>query len=278
MTEQDNRESAVVVPRLFSLEGRTALITGAGSPTGIGFASARILAELGARVMVTSTTDRIYERVDELAQAGLEAYGVFGDLTDESTVQRITAAAVAALGAVDILVNNAGMTSVSRPGSEEADVATELPYARWRAAIERNLDTAFLMSRAVLPHMRARRWGRIISVASVSGPVMAMRHEPAYAAAKAGLVGLTRALALDHAADGITVNAVAPGWIATGSQTSNEQAEGFVTPVGRSAAPDEVASAIAWLATPGAAYTTGQCIVIDGGNSIAEERSLPVQR
>jgi 3-oxoacyl-[acyl-carrier protein] reductase len=107
---------------------------------------------------------------------------------------------------------------------------------------------------------------------------MAMRHEPAYAAAKAGLVGLTRALALDHAADGITVNAVAPGWIATGSQTSNEQAEGFVTPVGRSAAPDEVASAIAWLATPGAAYTTGQCIVIDGGNSIAEERSLPVRQ
>ncbi len=236
-----------------------------------------MLAELGARVMVTSTTDRIHARVDELTQAGLAAYGSAGDLTDEATVQRITDEAVSALGAVDILVNNAGMTSVSQPGNEEADEAAELTYAHWRAAIERNLDTAFLMSRAVIPHMRSRRWGRIISVASVTGPVMAMRHEPAYAASKAGLVGLTRALALDHAADGITVNAVAPGWIETGSQTPNERAEGSVTPVGRSAAPDEVASAIAWLATPGAAYTTGQCIVIDGGNSIAEERALPIQ-
>jgi 3-oxoacyl-[acyl-carrier protein] reductase len=234
-----------------------------------------MLAELGARVMVTSTTDRIQLRVDELRQAGLTAHGTFGDLTEESTVERVAEEARAALGAVDILVNNAGMTSISRPGDDEADQATELPYSRWRAAIERNLDTAFLMSRAVIPQMRSRRWGRIISVASVTGPVMAMRHEPAYAASKAGLVGLTRALALDHAADGITVNAVAPGWIETGSQTPNERAEGVVTPVGRSAAPDEVASAIAWLATPGAAYTTGQCIVIDGGNSIAEERALP---
>ena len=265
-----------MTPRQFSLEGRTALISGAGSPTGIGFASARMLAELGARVMVTSTTDRIHVRVDELRQAGFEAYGSFGDLTDESTVLRIVGEAVSALGAVDILVNNAGMTSVSRPGSEEAAPATELSYSRWSAAIERNLGTAFLLSRAVLPQMRPRRWGRIVSVASVSGPVMAMRHEPAYAASKAGLVGLTRALALDHAADGITVNAVAPGWIGTGSQTPNERAEGFVTPIGRSATPDEVASAIAWLATPGAAYTTGQCVVIDGGNSIAEERALPV--
>ncbi len=264
-----------MTPRQFSLEGRTALITGAGSPTGIGFASARILAELGAHVMVTSTTERIHARVDELRQSGLTAHGLFGDLTDEPTVQQIIDGAVATLGTVDILVNNAGMTSVSRPGTEEADQVTELPYAQWRAAIERNLDTAFLVSRAVIPHMRSRHWGRIISVASVSGPVMAMRHEPAYAASKAGLVGLTRALALDHAADGITVNAVAPGWIETGSQTPAERSEGFVTPIGRSAAPDEVASAIAWLATPGAAYTTGQCIVIDGGNSIAEERSLP---
>ena len=115
-----------MTPRHFSLEGRTALITGAGSPTGIGFASARLLAELGARVMITSTTDRIHVRVDELVQAGFAAHGSFGDLTEESTVQRITDEAVAALGVVDILVNNAGMTSTSRSGSDEADLATEL--------------------------------------------------------------------------------------------------------------------------------------------------------
>ena len=262
-----------MTPPLFSLQGRTALITGAGSPTGIGFASARILAALGASVMVTSTTDRIHQRAAELQAEGYTAFGTFGDLTDEATVARIIEEATAALGSIDILVNNAGMTSVTQSGDEEAGRASSLPYKQWRASIERNLDTVFLVSRAAIPHMQRNQWGRIISVASVTGPVMAMRHDPGYAAAKAAVVGLTRALAVDHARDGITLNAVAPGWIETGSQTPNEKTEGLATPMGRSATPDEVASAIAWLATPGAAYTTGQCLVVDGGNSIAEERS-----
>ncbi len=258
---------------MFSLDGRTALITGAGSPTGIGFASARMLATLGAQVMVTSTTDRILERADELQADGYTAFGTFGDLTDEATVSRIIAETNTKLGSIDILVNNAGMTSVTQSGDEEAGQASSLPYHQWRASIERNLDTVFLVSRAAIPHMQSKGWGRIISVASVTGPVMAMRHDPGYAAAKAAVVGLTRALAVDHAGEGITVNAVAPGWIETGSQTPNEKIEGRATPMGRSATPDEVASAVAWLATPGAAYTTGQCVVVDGGNSIAEERS-----
>ncbi len=262
-----------MTPPLFSLDGRTALITGAGSPTGIGFASARLLAALGARVMVTSTTDRILERAAEMQADGYTAFGTFGDLTDEAAVARIVEETIATLGSIDILVNNAGMTSVTQSGDEEAGHASSLPYHQWRASIERNLDTVFLVSRTAIPHMQSKGWGRIISVASVTGPVMAMRHDPAYAAAKAAVVGLTRALAVDHARDGITVNAVAPGWIETGSQTPNEKTEGLNTPMCRSATPDEVASAVAWLATPGAAYTTGQCLVVDGGNSIAEERS-----
>lgn len=261
------------VPGGLDLSGRVALITGAGSETGIGFAAARCLASLGASVAVCATTERIHDRVERLRVDGAAAVGLVGDLTDPAVVARVVAETVDALGGVDILVNNAGMTSVSAPGSGEAGLATDLDLERWRQSLSRNLDTAFLMSREVLAHMRSRRWGRIVSVTSVTGPVMAMRAEPAYAAAKAGMVGLTRALAVDHAADGITVNAVAPGWIRTGSQTADEAVQGRHTPVGRSAEPSEIGWVVAWLCTPAASYLTGQCLVVDGGNSIAEERA-----
>jgi 3-oxoacyl-[acyl-carrier protein] reductase len=104
---------------------------------------------------------------------------------------------------------------------------------------------------------------------------MAMRADIGYATAKAGMIGLTRAAAIDTAQHGITVNAVAPGWIATGSQTPQEHTEGLVTPIGRSGTPSEVAAAIAWLATPGASYITGQYLILDGGNSVTEQRATP---
>ena len=110
-------------------------------------------------------------------------------------------------------------------------------------------------------------------VTSVTGAVMAMNTEASYAAAKAAMVGLARSAAIDYAAAGVTVNCVAPGWIATASQTKDEARQGGSTPVGRSAVPIEVAAVIAFLCTPGAAYVTGQTVVVDGGNSIAEERA-----
>ena len=261
-----------MLPASLDLTGRAALVTGAGSVSGIGFAAARALADLGASVTLAATTERVHARAGELTAQGYAAQGAIADLTDPEAATSLVRAAREHWGRLDIVVNNAGMTSVAVPGAAEGGDALSLEADAWRASMARNLDSAYYVSRAALPAMREAGWGRMVMVASVTGPVMAMRAESAYAAAKAGMVGLARSLAVDFAADGITVNAVAPGWIATGSQTDHEREQGLRTPMRRSATADEVASAIAWLCTPGAAYTTGQCIVVDGGNSISEER------
>lgn len=246
------------------------VVTGAGNADGIGAASALLLGQAGMRVVVTSTTERIHDRVAELRSADIEAAGVAADLTTEEGVKAVLGAARAAFGEPSVLVNNAGMTSVSHADSPAG--VDEITIEQWLASLDRNLTTALRMTRAVLPAMRQAGYGRIVNMASISGPVMAYTGDIAYHAAKAGMLGLTRGAAVDVAGAGITVNAVAPGWIATPSSSEHEIAMGRATPAGRSGTPLEVAAAVAFLAGRGASYITGQLIVVDGANSINEER------
>ena len=250
---------------MFSLAGKRALVSGAGAPGGIGFAIAKSLKDLGAEVIITSTTERIYDRASDLGVTGFIA-----DLTTESDCLEL----IARVGALDILVNNAGMTSQNDPlGADEASDLTSVTLEAWQRGMKRNLDTAFNLTKCALPSLRKSKSGRIVMVSSVTGGLMAMSNQPVYAAAKAAMLGLMRSLALDEAKYGITCNAVLPGWIETDTQSAHEKLQGMKTPLSRNGKPEEIAGLVGWLASESSGYMTGQALIVDGGNSIREERA-----
>lgn len=246
--------------------GRVALVTGAGSAGGIGFAIARALAQAGARVAVTATTGRIHDRA-----ATLGCLGHVADLTDPAQVAGLFASVEAALGPVEILVNNAGMVQTGRD-VDRARLAGWSDEA-WAHHMALNINTTFHCCRAALPGMVAGGHGRIVNISSVTGPVVTIDGSSAYATAKAAITGMTRSIALEYGGQGVTCNAILPGWIATESSSEDEIAAGRRTPAARPGTPDEIAACALFLASDEASYVTGAMLVVDGGNTLQEMKS-----
>ena len=237
------------------LDGRVALVTGAARS--IGEACARKLAADGARVAVLDIdaggASRVASSIDGLA--------VTVDVTDPASVDAAVATVVEQLGGLDIAVNNAGITS-------EGALTGDLDEETWRAILSVNLDGVFHCLRAEIGVMRERGGGSIVNMASILSAA-AFRNHVAYTTSKHGVVGLTRGAAVDHAADGIRVNAVAPGFIRTPliEVLSPEEIEAVaqVHPLGRLGEVDEVAELVAWLASDASSFATGSVYNVDGG-------------
>ena len=248
---------------MFDCKGRVALVTGAGSPGGIGFAIAKALADAEARLCITSTTQRIFDRAAELG-----CMGHIADLTQPDQVTRLFRAVEAQLGSVEILINNAGMVK-SGKRVKRARLGG-LSDSDWAHHMGLNVGVTFHCIRAALPAMQAVGYGRIVNISSVTGPMVAIDGSSAYATAKAAITGMTRAVALEYGREGITCNAVLPGWIETASSSAKEIKAGKATPAGRPGTPDEVAACALFLASTEASYVTGTTLVVDGGNTLIE--------
>ena len=241
-------------------ENQVAVVTGAGR--GIGHAIAVRLAKEGARVASVSRTEsnaqKTADEINALRADAAKAYAV--DVADQSAVQKVAAQIFEDFGRVDILVNNAGVT---RDG-----LSMRMSMDDWDLVLNTNLKGAFNFTQAVMRPMIKQRSGRIINISSIAG-LIGNAGQANYAASKAGLIGLTKTLARELASRGITVNAVAPGLIETDMTTvlSDEIRQGILqkVPLGKLGEPDDIAGAVAYLASPEAKYITGQVLTVDGG-------------
>ncbi|SPF47025.1 3-oxoacyl-(acyl-carrier-protein) reductase [Candidatus Sulfotelmatobacter kueseliae] len=242
-----------------SLSGRVALVTGASQ--GIGRACALRLAKEGAAVAVAARNqEKLNELVSEITAAGGKAAAFPLDVSDEEQIKSAVKAAIAQFGKIDILVNNAGIT--------RDQLVMRMKRADWDAVLQTNLTSAYLSIQQVIGSMLKQRWGRIINITSVFGQ-MGQAGQANYAASKAGLIGLTMAIAREVGSRNITCNAIAPGFIETAMTAvlSDEFKQNALKqiPLGRVGTPEDVASAVGFLASDEASYITGHVLNVNGG-------------
>lgn len=241
---------------MFDLTGKTALVTGASG--GIGASVARALHDAGAQVALSGTREGPLQAL--AAELGARAHVLPCNLSDAAAVDALPKAAADMMGALDILVNNAGIT--------QDNLLMRMSDDQWQKVIDINLTASMRLMRGALRGMMKARWGRIVNITSVVGAT-GNPGQVNYAASKAGLVGATKALAQEVASRGITVNCVAPGFIATAMtdalDDSQKAAINSRIPAGRMGSPDEIAAGVLYLASPEAAYVTGAVLHINGG-------------
>jgi NAD(P)-dependent dehydrogenase (short-subunit alcohol dehydrogenase family) len=253
---------------MFDLNGKVAIITGASS--GIGRATAKLFAEQGAKVVVAARRQAELEAlVAEIEAAGGSAASLAGDVTDEAHQKALVELAVAKFGGLDIAFNNAGSTG-------EMGDSAGISIAGWRSTLDTNLTGAFLGAKHQIPAMLARGGGSLIFTSSFVGVTVGMPQMAAYAAAKAGLIGLTQVLAAEYGSKGIRVNALLPGGTDTPSSVTNAPGAGpevlaFIEglhALKRIARPEEIARSALYLASDASSFTTGTALLADGGVSI----------
>ena len=242
---------------MFDLNGKTALVTGATG--GIGAAIAKVLHKAGATVAISGTRANVLEELK--AELGGDRVVVLPcNLSDAAAVEKLVPEAEAAMGSLDILVNNAGIT--------KDGLAMRMKDEDWASVIDVNLTASFRLARAAMRGMMKKRWGRIVNITSVVG-VMGNPGQANYVASKAGVIGLTKSLAQELAARNVTVNAVAPGFIATPMTDvlNDKQKEAILgrVPAGKLGSPEDIAAAVLYLASEEAGYVTGQTLHVNGG-------------
>ena len=254
------------ISELFSLKGRVAIVT--GGSRGLGQEMAEGLAEAGASLMLCARREEwLKPTVTDMRARGFAVEGLGCDVSKPADVQAVVDATVSRFGTVDILINNAGVSWAAEPEA--------MPIDKWQKVIDINLTGAFLFSQAAGRDMLSRQWGRIINVASISGLHGSVHgpHYAAYAASKAGLMGLTRELAASWGRQGIRVNAIAPGFfhsrLADSAIELTEPGIKADCPIPRVGAPGELKGVAVFLAADASNYITGQTIVVDGGRTIA---------